>query len=577
MNDLQAQEMGYDKVWDFTQYSHDNNVNVIPEDDFRRLVQETFKCIADNLRRTYGPYASTVLISDQNETYATKDGYNVFNAIGFSHTYKRMVYLAIKKIIDRVNRNVGDGTTSCILLAEKLFENLQRAIKTVDDKRNIMSVLDKIEAHLLDKSEVAADYETGVIEDLTEESLKGLIRMAGNYDERIVDVLTEALAPEYEDGVVKSVRSVVVDPQLERDSDALSYDVDFLPGDYRVRINMDTAFARTFEQPRPVRIAVYDHAVGPDDWNFFTSLYDYKKEVILVARSFATTFLENEWKSYLFRCGNHKKPVTIILCEIKGTYVRDELRDLAAVLDTQLIGQTAKPIDVETLPLKNVQIHNNICMCLDMPKIPTDHIDVVKHERDADPSTSLTKGQWYDDRIKALSNKSHDTLVTVYATSTLEKKMVGDKIDDCVSIINSAMTYGVVPNLFAYGWWRMAKYFDEYCDENDTLSEDVSNAILAAIVGLFHDVWKSKHGNEHDKKRDDIAASMYNGTDRIESFDVIKEGFIPTAQLPTSAQYDLEVMAAAISIVKYLLTSNALVFDAYIMKPVDDTGKYQLI
>ena len=59
MNDLQAQEMGYDKVWDFTQYSHDNNVNVIPEDDFRRLVQETFKCIADNLRRTYGPYAST--------------------------------------------------------------------------------------------------------------------------------------------------------------------------------------------------------------------------------------------------------------------------------------------------------------------------------------------------------------------------------------------------------------------------------------------------------------------------------------------------------------------------------------
>ena len=91
MNDVAAELGGYKKHYDFTQYSHDNNVNVIPENDFKHLVEETFKCIADILRNTYGPYASSVVISEQAETFATKDGYNVFNAVGFSHTYKRMI------------------------------------------------------------------------------------------------------------------------------------------------------------------------------------------------------------------------------------------------------------------------------------------------------------------------------------------------------------------------------------------------------------------------------------------------------------------------------------------------------
>lgn len=579
MNEIQAQEMGYQKRYDFTQYSHENNVNVIPEEDFKRLVQETFKCIADNLRKTYGPYASTVMISNSsNETFATKDGYNVFNALGFSHTYKRMVYLAIQKIIERVNRNVGDGTTSCILIAEKLFLYLQNSIKTVDDKRNIFGVLNDIEAYLLNHEMIDADKESGCIKNLSEESLAGLIRVAGNYDDNIVDTLMEALQPIYNsNNIISEVRNVVVDAQLERDSDTLSYNVDFLPGDYRIRINMDPTFALTFAEPRPVRIAVYDHQFGPDDWNFFTTLYDWKTETIIIARSFATTFLENEWKSYLFKSGNHKKPITIILCEIKGEYLRDELKDLAAVLQTELIGKAAKAVDHDELVEKNVQIHNGICMCFDMDEIPTHHIEVVEHDREVDQSTSLTKMQWYDDRIRALSNKSKDTLVTVYATSSLEKKMVADKIDDCVSIINSAMSYGIVPNLFVYGYYRMSEYIKACNEDKDTLKIAAAEAIMHSIEGLFKDIWTSKHGNEYEKKCADISKQLYTDSPNFESFNIIKEGFVPTEELPTSAQYDLEVIAAAISIVKYLLTSNALVFDAYIMKPVDDTGKYELV
>ena len=44
MNEAEELAMaGYHKVYDYTQYSHENHVNIIPEDDFKHLVRDTFK------------------------------------------------------------------------------------------------------------------------------------------------------------------------------------------------------------------------------------------------------------------------------------------------------------------------------------------------------------------------------------------------------------------------------------------------------------------------------------------------------------------------------------------------------
>lgn len=572
MNDMIAEELGYQKHFDFTQYSHDNNVNVIPEQDFKRLVADTFRCIADNLRNTYGPYASSVLISDQSETYATKDGYNVFNAIGFSHTYKNMVYLAIKKIIDRVNHNVGDGTTSCILLAEKLFNELNHALKTVDDKRNIMDVLSNIERDLLNELVIAQDRTEGMIKPLTKESLEGLVRVASNYDSELTHMIMDALSPTYdEDGNVTTIRNIIVDSALVDDSDTLTYDVDFLPGDYRIRVEMDQTFALTFMEPRPVRVALYDHQFGADDWNFFMQNYDKVTETVIIAREFSRSFLDHEFYKYCRDLAVVKRPCPIIFVKIKGEYVRDEIKDLGAVLGFEPIGLYAKAVDHTTLPVKNIQVFKGNCMCFDMPNPPIDYIETVKADAKADLSKSLTKPQWYRDRIRALSNTAKDTLIVVNATSSLERKMVADKIDDCISIVNSAMTYGVIPNLFAYGHYRIG---DFHPTEHKDLSESAQNAIMRSIEGLLRDIWESKHGADYESKCNTIIKTMYADDDTYESFDIIKERFVPIDKIPTSAQYDLEVIAAAISIVKYLLTGRALIFDAFIMKKVDDTGSY---
>ena len=74
----EAEIMGQGKmVYDYTQWGHDNHVNVITEQAFKKLVTDTFKTIVDVLKETYGPYGSCIMISENNETTATKDGYNI--------------------------------------------------------------------------------------------------------------------------------------------------------------------------------------------------------------------------------------------------------------------------------------------------------------------------------------------------------------------------------------------------------------------------------------------------------------------------------------------------------------------
>ena len=47
--EMELQMAGYQKKYDYSQYAHDNNVNVIPEQSFKQLITDTFKTISDVL------------------------------------------------------------------------------------------------------------------------------------------------------------------------------------------------------------------------------------------------------------------------------------------------------------------------------------------------------------------------------------------------------------------------------------------------------------------------------------------------------------------------------------------------
>ena len=573
--------MGYSKVYDYTQFSHDHHINVIPENDFKRLVEDTFKTITFVLRRTYGPYGSTVLITDQNETTTTKDGFNAFQAIGLSHQYKRLVYLAIKKIIERVNRNVGDGTTSCILLAEKLFHKISEIIITPDEKRNALKALTIIEDTLQHRDDEDI-IEYSIIKPLTERSFMNVISLAGNYDDELTDILTKAMDPQIsndEERRIESIRNVIVESEVDTSMDSsIDYSIDYLPGDYRVRVNMDVEFGLSFNVPTPIKVVIYDHTFGSTDWLNFYNGYDKESKILVIARSFSKGFMDNEYVRYLRERALVKQPINIVLCEIKGDFVQNEIKDLAALLKTDVRTLNSPAVDHSLLPTATIQVHNGNCLCFHNVEVPTEYINKLVIEMKKDLSKSFIKRNNYLDRIRALSLNSKDTLIIVKAASSLELKMICDKIDDCTSIIQSAMNNGVVPNMLRYAYLKAMELhtmkFDEIGDEASMISK-IAYAIMESIRGLFWDIYDSKYpsGTYDSKVPSDIIQRFYE--EEFCSYDIINEKFVDTEELPTSAQYDIEVVAAAISIVKYLLTSKSLIFDAHLMRPTDDVGHYE--
>lgn len=577
LNSNELEIMGYEPVYDYTQYSHDNHVNVIPEKSFKRLVQDTFKTIANVLRETYGPYGSTVVISDQNQTTTTKDGYNVFTAMGFSHHYKKMVYLAIQKICERVNKNVGDGTTSCILLAEKIFNRINELNVSPDEKRQIMKILTSIEQNLQDSSILMNDmeYDHG-ISPLTKESFGNVISLAGNYDDELTNILYEAFDPTFdEDNEVTSIRNVIVDKEVDNgiDSNTL-YDIDFLPGDYRVRINMDVEMGLSLNEPSDMKIVIYDHAFNGTDWVNFMNGYNHDEKVLIMARAFPETILKNEYARYLKDRYILKEEVKLILCEIKGSYVQKEISDLAAVLGVKPNTLNSPALDHSMIPTVTIQVHKGNCLCFHNVKPPKEYIETLRLEMNKDMTKSYIKRNEYVERIRALTMDTKDTLITVKSASSLELEMIADKIDDCVSIVRSAFDNGVVPNMLRYGHSRMVLMNDiKEFEGIEELSSTIVDAILKSIEGLFVDVWNSKYPDE--ELSNDIAESFYMGL--YKSYDIISDKCVDMTQLPTSSQYDIEVIVAAISIVKYLLTSRALIFDAHLMRPTGDQGHYQRI
>lgn len=579
MNDSTELELaGYQKVYDYTQYSHTNHVNIIPEDDFKRLVRDTFKIIADNLRRTYGPYGSELILNEQSSTMTSKDGFNAFQAIGFGHTYKRIVYLAISDIIKRVNRNVGDGTTSCILLAEKIFNEINAIIKTPDDKRMLLKCLTEIEKNFQNQDSIKQDTELGNIKKLDKDSLKTVISMAANYDEDLTNVIYEALDPSFDkDGYVTSVRNVVpdADVSLSADSNA-TYEIDHLPGEYRAPIHMiDINDAVSLSNRSTMKVVIYDHAFNQADWTNLRKNWD-GTDLMVIARTFTNGFLSEDFITYakerkvgfqLGQCTDNK--THLYLAQIKGDNVQNELKDLAEILGTTVRDMYAGEVDFNEVPMMDFQIYKYDCMCLYgiSDKDHTDYINKLIAENEADKTKSYVRQKELNHRIQSI-NLSKDALLTVKCGTQLEAKLITDKIVDCVSIVESAINSGIVPNILNYAYWRIHQLY-----KDDTFERNVCKAIEKSIQGLFLDIYKSKYGEEYNQdKANERMMEFYWG--RSMSYDIIDDKFVNMAERPTSAQYDLEVVVAALSIVKYLLSGGALIFDAQLQKNVNDDGHY---
>jgi len=127
--------------------------NVLNTENTIMTINATMMHLSSILSKSLGPYGATTIIQDKfTVNHAiTKDGYTILNKLKFDNEVADTILDIVKKVSRNLVKEVGDGSTSSIIIAQKLFSELQR-VQTEHDvpKKDIVDSLDALSEILVD-------------------------------------------------------------------------------------------------------------------------------------------------------------------------------------------------------------------------------------------------------------------------------------------------------------------------------------------------------------------------------------------------------------------------------------------
>lgn len=121
--------------------------NIVSSDVTRAVQQSTLKIIAEALMKSFGPNGSTTAITQwASQQYQedskgimvthTKDGHNIIKNIQFLNPIERSVQELLTEMTRYVVKEVGDGTTSAIILSSFLFDGFCKSIESENKQKS---------------------------------------------------------------------------------------------------------------------------------------------------------------------------------------------------------------------------------------------------------------------------------------------------------------------------------------------------------------------------------------------------------------------------------------------------------
>ena len=99
--------------------------NIVEQKTLHEQTMAVLQIIADSLVTSFGPYGSATQIKkDDILPKFTKDGHTILKNIYFNGTLEMSIREVLEDLTSHVVKNVGDGTTSAILLSQLIYKRL---------------------------------------------------------------------------------------------------------------------------------------------------------------------------------------------------------------------------------------------------------------------------------------------------------------------------------------------------------------------------------------------------------------------------------------------------------------------
>lgn len=197
--------------------------NIVPEETVREIQSKTLEIISKALSKSFGPDGSTTAIVKNLDPKGnnisieyTKDGHTIIENISFLNPIERSVQNLLTDLTRYIVKEVGDGTTSAILLCNTIFKylceinSINITAKEVIDGMN--KVMDEVKDRIINKAwECSIDdiYNISLIATNNNEEISKTIKNV--YEKYGLDVFIDVGISNERENIIKEYDGMTID------------------------------------------------------------------------------------------------------------------------------------------------------------------------------------------------------------------------------------------------------------------------------------------------------------------------------------------------------------------------------
>lgn len=559
------------------------NWNVIPEEDFKERVRFIFSNVSNVLAKTAGPFGSTTILERYGEPHITKDGLNVLSSIHFKENTDRNILSLLSRISIQVANLVGDGTTSSILVANKMLEKLEEHQEIIDsvmprDIVNIMNICSTLITNTVYNIAKPVTIDSGEIHNLAYISTNGSKEIAT----MISDIYKQTENPsiEYKGSKTSETYIEIVD----------GFKMEYMTYIDNIFINSDNNICRA---SNPL-ILIFNYKLDIDESlrlvdAAVTKAREEGKTLFVIAPYYSPAMLERIKRTSSYDIKQHN---SLNIIYLRASLVNAAFKKLYNDFAVLTGGQIVTEQDIEILPSES-DGKDLISLKEEYDRLLTYHIGTVGEISVNDAGTTITGlynkneemyskivldaeteynnklQEFYDRSLTDLGfteaknriSKLRGKMGTIYVGgyTTLEQKAKYDLVEDAVKACESAYLYGYVigSNLVTpYVIESIILSNDKYVKELDEFNP-LTSTMLRIIKDAYEEVFQIIFNNKYTKIKNssvDIKEVFNTCITEYKSFDITTDEF--SNAVINSSRTDVEILKGAISILSLLISSN---------------------
>lgn len=401
-------------------------------------LQEGVGLVADAVKVTLGGRGRNVLISLPTYVKVTKDGVTVANYVDTVDRYARQGVRLLKQVAFGTNKEVGDGTTTSVVLAQSIFdkglEKLKKGANPVLLQRGISKAVEKVCEQLKNSSKVISDNEDAIVQVAT---------VSANNDRELGEIVAEAFKRVKYKGLVTFKESNTSNTFLEV-IEGVKYETGFVSPYFLTNGKRRMEFSKPYILLTNKFISSFED-LGRGEANLILRAVNEGKDLIIVCKDIDKSFEQRLVLNHL----QQKHRVFVVKAPYYGEEQTETLEDLAAVLGTKLFS-SERDEKMDKIRFEELGTCLKLEIGLDdfIVTANAKNAEQVKHRIETLKSLIQDEKRFYtkqdiEKRVSILN--SGIATIFVGAKTEVEAKEKIDRVEDAVNAVKSAIEGGISP------------------------------------------------------------------------------------------------------------------------------------